>query len=258
MITCEQARAYFVDTWRGELDGEAGWEFHAHLDNCAGCRREVEELRSVWEGLGALPRPEPDAGLRTDFYSSLREWQRRDSERRRPLWWARHPVAQGIAAAILLVAGIGIGRLTLGHEEEKFTNLQREVNDMRQMVALSLLQQQSASDRLKGVSWTYRVEQSDIEVQDALLHTLKTDPNENVRLAAVDALRKFSHSPETRAGLVQALTAQRSPIVQVAIVDELVDLGDKSSVQTMNGLLGQPELNPSVRKRVQWAVGQLQ
>jgi hypothetical protein len=258
IMTCEEARGYFVDVWRGDMDETAERAFQTHLHSCETCRREVESLRNVWEGLGAVPRPEPDAGLRTDFYSSLREWQRRDSERKRPLWWVRHPAVQGIAAAVILAAGIGIGRFTLGHDEGKLTDLQREVNDMRQMVALSLLQQQSASDRLKGVSWTYRVEQSDIEVQDALLHTLKTDPNENVRLAAVDALRKFSRSPETRAGLVQALETQRSPIVQVAIIDELVDLGDKSSIRTMNGLLQEPELNPSVRKRVQWAVGQLQ
>ena len=32
---------------------------------------------------------------------------------------------------------------------------------MRQLVALSLMQQQSASDRLRGVSWAYQVEPSD-------------------------------------------------------------------------------------------------
>lgn len=257
-MTCEQAHEYFVEAWRGDMADPVAREFEAHLDSCPACRRELDELRRVWDGLGAIAQPEPDAGLRTDFYSSLREWQRRDSERRRPFWWAKHPGFQAIAAVLLLTAGIGVGRLSMNHDEGKLTELQKEVNDMRQMVTLSLLQQQSASERLKGVSWAYRVEQSDNEVLTALLKTLKTDPNENVRLAAVDALRKFSHLPEARSGLAQSLSGQRSPLVQVAILDELVDLHDKSSIQTVDGLLRESELNPAVRKRAEWAVGQLQ
>ena len=106
-MTCEEARGYFVDVWRGDMDETAERAFQTHLHSCETCRREVESLRSVWEGLGAVPRPEPDAGLRTDFYSSLREWQRRDSERKRPLWWVRHPAVQGIAAAVILAACTG-------------------------------------------------------------------------------------------------------------------------------------------------------
>ena len=56
---------------------------------------------------------------------------------------------------------------------------------MRQLVTLSLLQQQSAGDRLQGVNWSYRVEQPDTAVLAALLTTVNHDPNVNVRLAAV-------------------------------------------------------------------------
>ena len=50
------------------------------------------------------------------------------------------------------------------------------------------MQQQSASDRLRGVNYAYRVEQSDPEVLGALLTTVNHDPSVNVRLAAVDAV----------------------------------------------------------------------
>ncbi len=71
---------------------------------------------------------------------------------------------------------------------------------MRQLVALSLLQQQNASDRLRGVNYAYRVEQSDPQVLSALLTTLDHDSNVNVRLAAVDAVRNFTDSPVGRKG----------------------------------------------------------
>ena len=43
---------------------------------------------------------------------------------------------------------------------------------MSQMVALSLMQQQSAGERLRGVSYAYRVQSSDTEVLSALLATV--------------------------------------------------------------------------------------
>ncbi len=69
---------------------------------------------------------------------------------------------------------------------------------MRQLVALSLMQQQNASDRLRGVNYTYRVEPDDPQVLSALLTTVNHDPSVNVRLAAVDALRKFTDGPVGR------------------------------------------------------------
>ena len=89
--------------------------------------------------------------------------------------------------------------------------------------------QPACGDRLRGVNWAYRVEQSDAEVLAALLSTVNHDSNVNVRLAAVDAIRNFSDSPVGRRGLVQALNKQSSPLVEIAILDQLVELHEKSA-----------------------------
>src|SRR5260370_32118610 len=86
--------------------------------------------------------------------------------------------------------------------------LRNEVNSMKQLVTLSLLQQQNASDRLRGVTWSYRVEQSDSEVLGALLTTINHDPTVNVRLAAVDAIKTFADSPLARKCLVASPSQQ--------------------------------------------------
>jgi hypothetical protein len=62
---------------------------------------------------------------------------------------------------------------------------------MRELVALTA-GQQSASERLRGVSWANQVESSDGQVLAALLDSVNHDPNVNVRLAAADALRTFA------------------------------------------------------------------
>jgi len=256
-MNCEEARTQFVDYWRGTLEDSAG-EFQAHLDSCERCQAEAHQLGDLWGTLGTLPEEDPSLDLRVRFYDSLRAWRQREGERRKALWWLRHPVFQAASAAAILVIGIATGYLVRGRDTSEVSQLRGEVYNMRQLVALSLLQQQNASDRLRGVNYAYRVEQSDPQVLSALLTTLDHDTNVNVRLAAVDAVRNFTASPIGRRGLVQALAKQDSPLVQIAILDQIVELHEKSAASAVQFLLSSPDLNPDVRQRAQWALKQLQ
>jgi len=256
-MNCEDARTQFVDYWRGTLVGGAS-EFHAHLASCERCRTEAEDLRDLWGTLGRMPDEDPSMGMRTRFYDSLRTWRQRESERRQRFWWIRHPAFQAGAAAAILVIGIATGYLARGRETAEVSQLRGEVNNMRQLVALSLLQQQNATDRLRGVNYAYRAEQSDPQVLSALLATVNNDPNVNVRLSAVDAMRNFSTSPIGRKGLMQSLGKQESPLVQIAILDEIVEIHDKTATSAIQYLLSDQNLNPQVRQRAQWALKQLQ
>jgi HEAT repeat protein len=128
---------------------------------------------------------------------------------------------------------------------------------MRQMVALSLMQQQSAGERLRGVSWAYRVESSDTEVLSALLSTVNNDPSVNVRVAAVDALHAFGASPVTRTAIVQSIPKQTSPLVQVALIELLVDLKVTDAAPELKKIGSDETIDASVRERARWALGRL-
>jgi len=256
-MNCEQARTQFVDYWRGVLEDPLG-EFRVHLESCERCRAEAEDLKTLWSDMGALPEQDPSLGLRVRFYDSLREWRRNEDQRRQGFWWLRHPAFQAACAMAILMIGIGTGYLARGRDTAEVSQLRGEVSNMRQLVALSLMQQQSASDRLRGVNYAYRVEQSDPQVLGALLTTVNHDSSVNVRLAAVDALRNFTDNPVGRNGLVQALSKQDSPMVQIAILDQIVSVHEKSAVPAIQFLLSKQDLNPEVRQRAEWALKQLQ
>ncbi|HYL35754.1 MAG TPA: zf-HC2 domain-containing protein [Bryobacteraceae bacterium] len=256
-MNCEDARTQFVDYWRGSLEGREA-EFRAHLAACERCRAEAEELKDMWSTLGALPEEDPGMQLRVRFYDALRDWRQREAERRRPRWWLHHPALQAAAAMLILVIGVAAGYLVRGRDTSEISQLRGEVYNMRQLVALSLLQQQNASDRLRGVNYAYRVEQDDPQVLSALLTTINHDPNVNVRLAAVDALHKFTDQPVGRRGLEQALAKQASPLVQIAILDQIVELRDRSAAPAIQSVLSSQNVNPDVRQRAKWALKQLQ
>jgi hypothetical protein len=261
-MKCEDCRIRMPEYWQDELDGEQRAYMEMHLASCTACREEAETLRNVWRALGEIPEEQPRRELRTRFYERLEAYQHGFAESgERPLrrpWWTGMLPQLGLAAAMLIV-GFAVGfSIDSKRDNAQLAQLRTEVGNMRQMVTLSLLQQQNASDRLKGVNWAYRFEQSDADVLAALLHTLNHDDNVSVRLAAVDALRTFEGSPVVRKALVQAIPKQDSPMVQIALIDQLTDLHEREAVPVLDSLAKNASANPDVRQRAQWALGRLQ
>ncbi len=243
----------------------------SHFSSCAACRAESETLGAIWKKLGAIPEERPSRALRARFEATLEAYMQglRQAERgpstREKLdkwlvgWWPREPVFQfGFALAFLaigLLVGYSLTRSTEGSGE--VARLREEVAHTRQLVALSLLQEQSASERLRGVDWSYRIQQPDSQVLGALMRTVDYDQNVNVRLAALDALHPSASNAMVRQGLVQSLRRQTSPLVQIALIDLLVDIRDKDAADPLKGLAQEAGLNPEVRARADWALGQL-
>jgi HEAT repeat protein len=128
---------------------------------------------------------------------------------------------------------------------------------MRQLVVISMLQQQSASERLQGVSYSRAQADPDPKVLNALLHTMRYDNSVDVRLAALDALSHYGSRQDVRKGLMDSLQEQQSPLVQVALIDVLVDMHDASAVDRLKRLQQDPKTDPSVRKRADWGIQQL-
>jgi hypothetical protein len=160
---------------------------------------------------------------------------------------------------LLLICGFVAGYLMRsarnGHEE--IAGLRAEVHEMRQMVTISLLKQQSASERLKGVSWSTQVTRPDPEFLSTLIHTLNYDSNVDVRLAAVDALARFAGYPAVRRDLIKSLPRQDSPLVQISLIDLLVQLHEHQSIDVLKQLVNDDNQDPQVRDRAKWGLQRL-
>lgn len=228
-----------------------------HLNECGDCREEWAEVSRTWNRLSEWPDEAPSPMVRARFYQMLEAYEEGvRAAASRPVkpvrsWWALSPAMQFAVAACLLTIGVLAGSLRPWSRSggDEVAKLQSEVQNMRQLVALSLLQQQSASDRLRGVNYAYRVQNSDTEVLSALLRTLNSDPSVNVRLSTIDALRPFGASPVARRGIAQALAKQESPLVQASLLELIRELGDEESLELIEQLAANPEVNESVRER---------
>jgi hypothetical protein len=257
-MKCEEVKLLLADYWAQTLRDQDEFELEAHFATCPACREETARLEALWKGLAVLPPEEPDSKMRSRFYESLGAY-RLGAESRASKWGPLTPTLQIAASLAILALGLAAGySLRPDKTGDQVAQLREEVSGMRQLVALSLLQQQSASERLRGVQYAYRSEPSNTEVQAALLTAINNDASINVRLAAVDALHTFSGSPTTRQAVMEALSKQNAPLVQVALIDLLVDFRERQAASELRRLAADNSVNDGVKQRALWALETLQ
>jgi hypothetical protein len=80
---------------------------------------------------------------------------------------------------------------------------------------------ESASDRYAAVSEIMEMKKIDRDIIDVLVKTMNNDPNSNVRLAAMESLGKYYREPYVKKQLVQSLSIQKDPVVQIALIEML-------------------------------------
>jgi nucleotide-binding universal stress UspA family protein len=254
-MNCEQWREQIPECLAGRLERSAREALIEHLESCSACRAEVAELGVAWRGLETVRMPEPDRAMKARFLEVLEAYQMGMRSVPPPVAmpvrtaWASSPAWRIALAAGLLLAGVFAGRYSSRQGNQEMAQLQGQVESLREMVALSMLREQSPSARLRGVNYSYQIAQPDNEVRQALLRAVNHDPNINVRLSAADALEKFAGDPIVRTALADAVPVQDSPLVQIALIDLLVQQRAREVMPALRKLAEDPGVNESVRQR---------
>jgi hypothetical protein len=271
-MECKGYREQFPLLLTDDLDQDQRNEIESHLAGCAECRQEFETSKKLWEMMGELPQPEPSQAMRSNFDALLSNYKEELISRRNPVtewinaiteYWALKARPRMAFSVMLVVAGLAFGYLlhrpgaaTISYNRQ-IDSLSSQVSEMKQLMMLSLLQDPSASQRIRAVSYTEDLSNVNFKVIDALFTTLNGDPNVNVRLATLEALVKLSGEPTVREGLVRSINLQESPIMQSAIADVMVKLQEKSSVHSLQKLLDRKDLNKMVKINIEKSIQKL-
>ena len=275
-MNCQQIEELLPDYLQGALASAQAAEVEQHCEHCANCAQDIV----MWKQLATLPQEKPSAESRERFDAMLHSYVATaattspahatahipQQAATKPAWnfldWLRSPMGAVAWSAALILFGVLIGTnvrsRTAAERPDEIASLHAEVTSMRQLVALSMLQQQSASERLQGVSWSTREDHLDPQVQLALMRTLRSDGSVDVRLAALDALSRHGAQPLVRKGVLESLAEQQSPLVQVAMIDQLTEWRDPDAAQRLKKFEQTPNLNPAVKQRAEWALAKLQ
>ena len=274
-MQCDEIRNELAARLAGSANPALADAVRVHLGTCPACRAEALTLDETWDGLDAIAPAHPDsATMRARFdaaldlyrhglarHESTSAWDRVNAAMAG--WWPSRPVGQAAVAALFLVAGFAAGHArprqapATAVDGTTLADLRRKLHDTREMVMLSLLQQTSAAGRLRGVGWSAQIDQPNTQVVTALLDSLAHDANVNVRLACVDALRRFGDDPRVRDGALATLRDASSPLVQIALIDFLVERGDRDATAVLRRLSEDASQDQAVRGRAAWGAEQL-
>lgn len=221
---------------------------------------ELETLKAFWQPQEPLPKP--SAKLKTGFYQSLAQIEQSQNNTIAVTGLTEKSVAndpyykagwfQAAAVVLVFVLGLFTGRETslqpsVDSSQQAIAALQDEVSSLSTVMAISMLQKESASERLAAVSYTRRANMADPALLQSLLSSFEQEKSTAVKLAIVDALKDtdFSSANSEMANIEQSLLEfalnEPQPLVQMALTQMLLE---QASPATKNQLIRQLQSSP--------------
>jgi hypothetical protein len=279
-MNCSRVQDSFIDYQDGTLPAADATALRTHLASCPTCQREWSALQEITRKLDALPATEePSPRLREQFYAML-ETHQRNADSVSPFALARGSIDRFFAALLpsapslqfagalaVLALGLFAGArylqptapavvpVTSPADAQRLARLEREladqksqVKDMGSLVAASLSQQKSTSERLQNVLATMDLKTPDRQKLTDLVGTLALDPSINVRLSAVEALTAHANQEVVRQGLLAALSRETAPLVQVAMIDLLASVHETDAAPLFERLSRDETADKDVRE----------
>ncbi|MCP4724538.1 MAG: HEAT repeat domain-containing protein [bacterium] len=251
-----------VDYLSGEMDAGKAEEFKEFLSQNGYDLKKLKKLEETNEFLEGFSIPEPSAEMHARFFSMLEDSKRqpiRERTSRRTIFERMNDYFQSnfvpklAYSLLMIVIGIGIGNWFPPGQQysSQISKMSTEVKEIREMMIFNLVNHPSATERMKTVNLTSSFENLDDKIVTALLNTLNSDPNVNVRLAAIETLSRFADNPEVRQGLIQSISKQESPLTQLSLADVMVTLNEKRAVDQLRVLVEKKGTNSAVKTRIE-------
>lgn len=170
------------------------------------------------------------------------------------LWIMR--IAAGFSLIVVGVfAGWVIGQR--GNSNPDVAALRQDVNEMKQLVALSQLRKESASERIMATYEFKKLDSASDEILDALIYTFNNDDNANVKNAAAEALFKFGNHDKVRKAFINGLNNQSDPVLQIKLIDMLVGLDEKRALPKLQEMMQEEAQMKVVKQKAAQGIGKL-
>lgn len=196
-------------------------------------RRLYHELTEVMSKMDKAPQLIPGEALKDSFEQYLEREIAKKTEAKSVVMF---PMFYRVAASIALLMIAGVAAYWIHKDQQNQAQLEemKQILQENKRVMMAMLENdQSASQRMQGVSVAYEMSKPDDEIVNVLVKTLNYDPNTNVRLAALEALGKFSSDKDVRKALIESLTSQKDPVIQIALIQQMVKMKEKTVLKQL-------------------------
>lgn len=262
-MDCKNIEQQIVDYIDGQLSVEDSQNIEQHIASCNDCKVNYEETKALFYAFENVQEETPSENLRTEFYKLLEEEKQLHNDKivELPQLKKEFPWKQAfqIAASVIFMFG---GYFLGSHNSKETANqeilaLQQETIELREDMMLAMIENQSPSKRIQAVSFTENFVKPDAKILEALIERMQYDGNMNVRLAAAEALTEFPKSTIVKDAFIEALSTQKDPSLQIAIIQFLVKIQEKRAIAPMQQLLEHVDTPDFIKEEVNSGISQI-
>ena len=244
----EKLEMQLIDYIDGKLSEADRHQVEQELARNDNAYKLYEQLKAVMHAMDKAGDLEPTLELKKGFDQFLSNEIGASRKPTRSVFFQPFFYRAAAAVALLIVGGgIGFWLSKQNDQHQEIVKLKQQMEATKAMMMSLMDNKQSASQRLQGVNVALTITTADDEVVKALAKRMNEDPNTNVRLAALDALGKFHDDPVVRKVLINALSDQKDPVVQIALIQLLVKMKEKGVVNDLKRIVDDEKTMKAVK-----------
>ena len=241
-MECNEVKINLPEYVDGKLDKTTSMLVSEHLETCDSCRTLHAELKSFLQFTDSFPEIEPPKGMKEEFMELA---NLESSPMGRSI---KIPVWTRVAAMILIVLGTFATGYFTGSKESEVSELKTEMGQLKQQVLLAGLRDYSGPQKIEAVYSLQASGVADESLVKALVHTMNTDKNVNVRLAAINALSEMmDKNGSIKMELIHSLSVQENPLLQISLIQVLTESGVKEAKDEIESISNNENTDREVR-----------
>ena len=260
-MNCTDIENKLVDYIDGTLSDKETKSIDKHIKSCGSCKKAFNETNQLFNAFTNETIAQPTSNLKTSFDEMLA-----NEMKKQPIVVALQPAKRNTYKSVLQIAAsvaiLFTGYLLGGYQESKssqqeIATYQNEQKELKKDMLLAMIDNTSPSKRIKAVNYTEELATPDTKILEALIDRMHNDSNSNVRLSAAEALSKFTDSELVRTSLIETLSTEKTPSIQIEIIQILVQIQEKRALDPMKKILEQPEAPDYLKTQVNIGIAKL-
>jgi len=167
-------------------------------------------------------------------------------------WFMPNPIAQFATLALVFVVGLNLNKTPNNDDNNlAYSGLQQEISSLTTVLAMSMLQKDSASERLSGVAYSRQTDLSNPLLVEQLIELLARDKSTSVRLAIINSLGHLKSFGSSEQRLFILAIQEENLLVQIELCRLLLNYGSVDIKKLLTKQVNQQHLKPEVREFIQ-------
>jgi hypothetical protein len=244
-MKCEEVKINLPEYIDRRLDERISGDIRSHLEDCESCRKLNVELSSFLTYIKTFPDPEIPEGMKEEFVQLCASEKMPEQRKIRmiPMWMK-------VAAVVVLSLGTYWMGYRVGSVKSEFatSQLASELHQQKQEVSLASLRDYTGPQKIEAVYSISKASHVSDELISALVYTMNSDKNVNVRLAAISALSgMMNKNDRVKKEMIKSLAVQENSLLQISLIQVLTEMKVKEAKGEIESITNNEKTDESVK-----------